>query len=98
MPEIYFAPTKASRPISILELHQQFLNAGIACSLSQDTSETSWIIFDKFQSTLYASIANDVVTFLTFNYDLSDTPQMLEITNRVMSQIGFSDDEQADYA
>jgi hypothetical protein len=98
MSEIFFAPTKASKPISIHDLHQQFLNAGIACKVSQDTNETSWIIFDSHKSTIYASIAKDVVTFLTFNFDPFDTPQIVEVTNSVMERIGFSDDEQADYA
>ena len=98
MPEIFFAPTKASKPISLHDLHHQFLNAGISCKVNQDTKETSWIIFDTHKSTIYASIAKDVVTFLTFNFDPFDTPQIVEITNRVMERIGFSDDEQADYA
>jgi|SRR5262249_44127025 len=98
MSEIYFAPTKKAAPITLVQLQQRFTDAGLPCTIEDDSPETHWIVFEPHESTIYASTTGDRVTLATLNPGFDDDPKVLATIERVMDTIGFSANEDADYA
>ena len=98
MSELYFAPTKKAQRITLQDLQQRLAAAGLPCTIEQDSSDTHWIAFEPHESTIYASTTDGRVTLATFNLGPDDEPTILMKIEGVMDSIGFSADEDADYA
>jgi hypothetical protein len=98
MSELYFAPTKKAQSITLQDLQQRLTAAGLSCKIEPDSPDTHWIVFDRFESTIYASTTDGRVTLATFNLGPDDEPTILVKIEGVMDSIGFSADEEADYA
>ena len=98
MSEIYFAPTKKAQRVTLQDLQQRLAAAGLPCTIEEDSPETHWIVFDPHESTIYASTTDGHVTLATFNLGPEDEPTILVKVEGVMDGIGFSADEDADYA
>ena len=84
--------------IALPALQQRFTSAGLPCTIEQDSPDTHWLAFEPHEATIYASTKDGLVTLATFNPGLNDEPTVLTTVERVMDEIGFSADEDADYA
>ena len=90
MSELYFAPTDKAQPITLQQLQQRLTDAGLLCSVEEETTDMYWIVFDPHESTLCVSIVDDHVTLATLDMVLEDLPSIIETIESVMEDIDFS--------
>ncbi|SPE59085.1 hypothetical protein SBV1_30020 [Verrucomicrobia bacterium] len=98
MSELYFAPTKRAHPITLHDLQQRFVSAGLPCTIEEDSPDTHWLVFEPHECTIYASTKDGNVILATFNLGSADEPRVLTTVEQVMDGVGFSADDDADYA
>lgn len=98
MDEIYFAPTTKAKPITLEQLQQSLITAGLHCVVEEDSPVTHWLVLDPHETSLFVSTSGDQVTLATVNVSFDDEPQLMETIEQVMASIGFSADEEEDYA
>ena len=98
MTEIYYAPTKKAQPITLVQLQQRLTAAGLPCTVEADSADTHWLVFEPHESTIYASTTGDHVTLATFEFGANDDTKVGDTIEAVMHAIGFSADEEAEYA
>ena len=98
MIEIYYAPTKKAPPITLAQLQERFAAAGLPCTIEDDSPDTHWLVFEPQKSTIYASTTGDDVTLATVEIGMGDDTKVGNTIEAVMDAIGFSADEEADYA
>jgi len=96
MDELYYAPTAAAAPITLAELRQLFLEAGLPCELEPDSEETCWIAFEPHETSIYAGVIDGKVTLATLGIIPEDDPRVLQTIEKVMQSIHFSADEDED--
>ena len=97
MPEIYFAPTEKAAPITLAQLQERLIAAGLPCTVEADSGETHWLVFEPHESTLYVSTTGDQVTLATLEFGMNDDPGVGCKIEEIMDAIGFSPGEEADY-
>ncbi len=97
MSEMIYVPTRNAAPVMVTELQRQFDAEGLPCTLEEDSPDTCWIVFEPYELTIYASISNGVVTLATVNAGFNDDLRIHSTVERVLSSLGFSADEEADY-
>jgi hypothetical protein len=79
-------------------MRDHFAREGLAPVVEEDSDETNWIVFEPNELTIYVSFADGIVTFATVNIGLSDDLSVYSIVERILISLGFSADEDADFA
>ena len=98
MTEIYYAPTKQAKPITLVQLQQHLTAVGMPCTVEKESANTHWLVFETHEATIYASTTGEFVTLATFEFSMTDDTKVGDTIELVMNAIDFSADEEADYA
>lgn len=91
--EIYYAPKDDSRPPKLADVLEGFINAGIGCTVDQESDEPDayWFNFEpKSTTTFCASVQDERVVFATLHASFDDEPEFGEALDRVLEGVGLA--------
>lgn len=95
--EMYYAPTRRAQRLPLAQVAEKFAAAGLPCGVEPEGDDTFWLAFAGMESNVLASVKDGNFVFGTFNFDGDDPDSVAETVERVMTSIGFSADEDAEY-
>ena len=95
--EHYYAPTTKALRLPLAEVAARFAAAGLPCAVEPEAKDMFWLVFDPHESALLASVEGGAFVFGTFHAASVDPPEVGETVEEVMTSLGFSADEDADY-
>lgn len=95
--EDHYAPTLQAQRISLAQLVEQFTKAGLPCKLEPESKTMSWLVFEGRESSLLATVEENLFSFATFQFSPEDPAWVGQTVEEVMTAIGFSADEEAQY-
>ena len=95
--ETYYAPTRLAQRLPLAQVVERLAAAGLPCDVEPEGDGTFWLAFEGTESNILASVEDGHFVFGTFNFYGGDPDSIAEAVERVMTSIGFSADEDAEY-
>jgi hypothetical protein len=98
MSEFCFSATKKAQGISLEILQKELHSAGLSCTVELESADHYWVVFERFEATIYASTRKGKVVFATLHQGRDEEPDMVETIASLMKNLGFLVDKEGDYA